>query len=125
MSIDWFLTSGQREKRVAYRSAVDELIAPLAETHDRDESICRSTIARMRQVGLWGAEIATEFGGEGVDWVTYGLLSEEVGRACASVRNLLGVQAMVSTVIHTFGTAEQKRQWLPRLASGNCIATNK
>jgi alkylation response protein AidB-like acyl-CoA dehydrogenase len=122
VSIELFLDRQQREKRASYRRLVDDLLLPLAAAHDRDERICRSTIGRLREAGIWAAEIPAEFGGGGVDWITYGLLNEEIGRACASVRNLLGVQAMVSTVIHAFGNAEQKRRWLGRLASGECIA---
>jgi alkylation response protein AidB-like acyl-CoA dehydrogenase len=122
VSIEPFLDSQQREKRVTYRRLVDDLVVPLGAAHDRDERICRSTIVRLREAGLWGAEIPIEYGGGGVDWITYGLLNEEVGRACASVRNLLGVQAMVSAAIHAFGTVEQKRRWLARLASGECVA---
>jgi alkylation response protein AidB-like acyl-CoA dehydrogenase len=122
VSIDLFLSPEQIRARAAYRSLADEVLAPVAARHDREECMSRQLIDRLRQVGIWGAEIPEQYGGAGVDWITYGLLSEEVGRVCASVRNLLGVQAMVSTLISNFGTDDQKRRWLTPLASGEYVA---
>ena len=68
------------------------------------------------------ATLPAEAGGSGMDMMTYGLLTEEVGRGCGSVRNLLAVQGMVAHAILKWGTREQKEKWVPKIGSGEVVA---
>ncbi|MEO1374368.1 MAG: acyl-CoA dehydrogenase family protein, partial [Cyanobacteria bacterium J06635_10] len=63
-----------------------------------------------------------EYGGKGMDMITYGILNEEIGRGCSSVRSLLTVHNMVSQALCKWGNKSQKEYWLPKLASGEIIA---
>ena len=81
----------------------------------------RDLIARLGQKGYLGGLIPLEYGGAGMDMVTFGLLNEEVGRGCSSVRSLLTVHGMVQFAIVRWGSDDQKKKWLPRLATGEVI----
>ena len=78
-------------------------------------------VARLGQKGYLGGLIPRDYGGMGMDMVTFGLLNEEIGRGCSSVRSLLTVHGMVQFAILRWGTEDQKRKWLPRLARGEVI----
>lgn len=116
------LTARQKRVQAAFRAFVDQEIAPHAGQFDREENIPPELIKKLVQKGYWGAELPEAFGGPGMDMVTYGLLTEEIGRGCANVRNMIGVQGMVSSSILKWGTKEQKEYWLPKMASGEVIA---
>jgi alkylation response protein AidB-like acyl-CoA dehydrogenase len=75
----------------------------------------------MADAGWFGAMIPSTFGGSPLDFVSYGLLHEEVGRACSSTRCLLTVHSMVSSAIVRWGSPEVGAAWLPRLARGECL----
>ena len=69
-----------------------------------------------------GAPVAEEYGGRGLDYVTYGLIVEEVGRGDSSARTVVSVQtSLVCGSIERWGTEEQKQAWLPRLCSGEAL----
>lgn len=116
------LTDEQREAREAFRRFADEAIAPRADEFDREESLPAALVKRLAREGYLGATVPREFGGLGMEPVAYGLLHEEVGRACSSVRSLLTVHAMTAHAVRRWGTREQKAKWLPRLASGETVA---
>jgi glutaryl-CoA dehydrogenase (non-decarboxylating) len=116
------LTARQKEKQEEFKAFVDLEIAPLAAQIDQEECMPKSVIQKLIDHGYWGAELPSEYGGADMDNITYGLFNEEIGRGCGNVRNMLGVQGMVASVILRWGTAEQKTQWLPRLASGELTA---
>lgn len=98
-------------------------MAPHADRWDREGRIPRELIARLARAGYLGALVPAEYGGSALDMVTYGLLNEEVGRGCSSVRSLLTVHGMVQYAIHRWGNDAQRARWLPRLASGEVIGT--
>jgi alkylation response protein AidB-like acyl-CoA dehydrogenase len=116
------LTVQQKEAQAAFRSFADEEIFPHADRFDQEEKTPPELISKMAQKGYLGAILPGEYGGLGLDMVTFGLLNEEIGRACSSARSLLTVQSMVSLAILRWGTQEQKKIWLPRLAQGDKIA---
>jgi alkylation response protein AidB-like acyl-CoA dehydrogenase len=116
------LTSQQKEARTAFRAFADEEIFPHADQFDREEKIPVELIAKMAQKGYLSTVLPEEYGGLGLDMVTFGLLNEEIGRACSSTRSLLTVHGMVSYAILRWGSQQQKETWLPKLASGEAIA---
>src|SRR6266545_566963 len=79
-------------------------------------------VTRMGQLGFLAGPIAAEYGGAGLDYLSFALVYEELGRADSSVRGFLAVHAgLVSLCVRDWGSEEQKRRYLPRLASGEWI----
>lgn len=116
------LTPAETARRDEFRSFSQAEITPRAAAFDRAGAVDDDLVAKLAGAGYLGATVAVEHGGPGMDEVTYGLLCEEVGAACSSVRSLLTVQNMVAHALARWGSAAQKEQWLPRLASGDAIA---
>ncbi len=115
------LTAEQKENQKHFRDFVDTHIAPHADHYDQEEALPAGLIQNLAQQRYLVATLPREAGGADMDMMTYGLLSEEIGRGCASVRNLLAVQGMVAHAISRWGTQAQKQQWLPRIGSGEAI----
>jgi len=97
-------------------------VEPLAEQWDREQELPDSILAKLAQRGYLGCSLPAEYGGQGWDVVTFGFLNEALGRGSSALTDVLTVQAMVSTTLLKWGTAEQKRKWLPPLARGQMIA---
>lgn len=115
------LSAEQREARQRCRAFVAEHVAPHAARWDREGRMPAATIAELRRHGYLGANLPRELGGGGVDPVTYGLLTEEIGRGCSSLRSLLTVHDMVSEAVRRWGSAHLKAEALPRLARAELI----
>lgn len=116
------LSPKQKQDREAFRAFADQEIVPHADQYDESEQIPRHLIEKLAMHGYLGAVLPERSGGMGLDMITCGLLNEELGRACSSVRSLLTVHGMVSLALQRWGNAEQKEVWLPQLASGAKIA---
>jgi alkylation response protein AidB-like acyl-CoA dehydrogenase len=113
------LTSEQELIRDAAREFAEREIAPHAREWDRAEETDRSLVARLAEVGFLGAGWSEEYGGSGLDTVSYCLVVEELGKVDSSVRGIVSVNnGLVGKTIARFGTGGQKREWLPKLASG-------
>lgn len=97
-------------------------VLPFAGGHDRDEKISRDLIGKLANRGYLGALVSRAHGGLGMDYLTFGLLNLELGKACTAVRSLVTVQSMVCRAIERWGTEAQKKDWLDRLSSGDRIA---
>jgi hypothetical protein len=100
---------------------VEREIIPHADEFDRTEKLPRLLIDKMAQERYLGAVLPESWGGLGADFVTFGVLNEEVGRGCSSLRGLLTVHSMVSYAILRWGGRTHKQAWLSRLASGECL----
>src|SRR3954471_10465014 len=93
---------------------------PARPRHDRHEHFDTDLIAKMAGMGFLGAIVPEEYGGRGVDYRTYGLIVEEIGRADSAMRTVVSVQtSLVCSSIVRWGSEEQKQQWLPQLCSGD------
>jgi glutaryl-CoA dehydrogenase (non-decarboxylating) len=119
--MDFELTSAQKTDRAAFRDFVDRAVAPDAGRYDREERIPCSLIAELARAGYLGLWLPTAFAGQGKDMLTYGLLNEELGRGCSSVRSLVTVHGMVSHAVARWGTQAQRDHWLPELAKGHIV----
>lgn len=111
---------------LALRDAVRELaqstVLEHAATVDRDHRFPREAIAAARDLGLMGILVPEEFGGAGMDHLAFTICVEELAQACASTSVIVDVHnSVASEPILLFGTDEQKRAWLPRLASGEVL----
>ncbi len=116
MNLD--LTPEQRAARERFRTFANERIVPFAEVWDRQEAIPRELIGELAERGWLGSMLPAEVGGAGLDRITYGLLIEEIGRACSSTRSLLTVHDMVGHAVRRWGKPEIKERHLSALARG-------
>ena len=120
--MDLELTPEQAMVRSTARDFCEREIVPFARRWDREERLDRSIVAKLAEVGFLGAALPQEYGGAGFDHLSYCLLIEELGRADSSVRGVVSVNnGLVGTTILKWGTEEQKRGLLPRLASGEAL----
>ncbi len=119
MNLD--LTPEQRAAREQFRAFANERIVPFAERWDAHEAIPRELITALGHRGWLGSILPKEIGGAGLDRITYGLLIEEIGRACSSTRSLLTVHDMVGHAVRRWGKPEIKERFLPALARGEKI----
>jgi short/branched chain acyl-CoA dehydrogenase len=102
--------------------AVDR-VAPLAEELDREARFPYELVRELAELGLMGMPISEEYGGGGSDTVSYALAIEELTRVDSSVAITVAAHTSLGTMpIYLFGTEEQKREWLPQLASGQKLA---
>lgn len=116
------LTEQQKAYQAIFRAFVAQEVAPYAHQFDQDEHIPGEFIAKLAQQGYLGATLSKDYSGQAMDLITYGLLNEELGRECASVRGLVMLQNMLGQTIYKWGNASQKEQWLKKIASGKTIA---
>ena len=120
--MDLDLTDEQRLIQETARDFVDNEIVPRARENDRAARFDRELAQRLGDMGYLGAPVAEEYGGRGLDYVSYGLIVEEVGRGDSSCRTVVSVQtSLVCGSIERWGSEEQKRRWLPRLCSGEAL----
>src|SRR5215207_6623537 len=112
----------QRGARAALREYVDGAIVPHADRFDREEQMPPEVIEDLARRGYLGAVLPAEWGGLGMDMGAAGVLNEEVGRGCSSLRSLLTVHGMVSLAVLRWGSREQKERWLRPLAAGEVVA---
>jgi alkylation response protein AidB-like acyl-CoA dehydrogenase len=120
--MDFSLTPEQELIRASAREFCEREIVPHSRDWDRAEELDRGLVPKLAAAGYLGATIAEEHGGMGLDTVSYCLLMEELGRADSSVRGIVSVNlGLVGKTIAKWGTDEQKREWLPQLASGNAL----
>jgi butyryl-CoA dehydrogenase len=97
-------------------------VAPLAAKIDREHYFPGELLPKMGALGLMGAIVPPEFGGAGLSTVAYALMVEELSAACASTGIIVSAHtSLCVSPILTFGTQEQKTQFLPRLASGEAL----
>jgi len=117
-----FLTEEQRRIRDHVRQFAARELAPHAAHWDREAALPDSIVTKLGELGLLGMMIDAEYGGSFSDYVSFSLAVEEVAAACGGVSVLVQVHNAVGCrPIATFGTDQQKRQWLPELASGKRI----
>ncbi len=120
--MDLRLTSEQELIRASAREFAQREIAPHARDWDRAEEIDRSLVPKLADAGYLGAGWDEDYGGSGLDVLSYALVVEELGKADSSVRGIVSVNVgLVGKTIARFGTEEQKREWLPKLASGQAL----
>jgi alkylation response protein AidB-like acyl-CoA dehydrogenase len=120
--MDFELTSEQKQIQAQARQFAEEEVAPVAREADEKGEFPLHLVKRMGELGFLAGPIEPEYGGSGMDYVSYALLCEELGRADSSVRGFLTVHtSLVSLCIRDWGSEEQKRRYLPHLATGEWI----
>ena len=117
------LTSEQELLRQTVREFAESRVAPVAEEIDREGRFPYELVAEMAELGLMGMPIPEEYGGAGADTVSYAIAVEELTRVDSSVAITMAAHISLGTMpIYLYGSEEQKREWLPRLASGEALA---
>jgi alkylation response protein AidB-like acyl-CoA dehydrogenase len=116
------LDAQQGELQSEFRAFASSEVAPRAAEFDRREEIPRDFLGGLGKHGYLAAHVSSEYGGRGLDAISYGLLHEEFGRTCSSTRTLLTVHDMVAEVILRLGGQGLRETWLPLLAAGKHLA---
>ena len=121
MNLD--LTEEQELLRSTVRDFARERIAPIAEELDREHRFPYDLVRELAELGLMGMTIPEDYGGAGADTVSYALAVEELTRVDSSVAITVAAHHSLGTLpIYYYGTEEQKREWIPQLASGEKLA---
>ena len=120
--MDFALNEDQLMMQKMVRDFVRAEVEPAAVVTDETREFPAQIIKRMGELGLMGIPIPEEYGGAGADFLSYILAIEEIARGCASTAVILAVHTSVGTFpILYFGTEEQKRKYIPKLASGEYL----
>jgi alkylation response protein AidB-like acyl-CoA dehydrogenase len=120
--MDLELSDEQRLIEETAREFTDQEIAPRARESDRAQRFDLELARRLGDMGYLGAPVAEEYGGRSLDYTSYALIVEQVGRGDSAMRTVVSVQtSLVCGSIERWGTEEQKRRWLPRLCAGDAF----
>jgi len=120
--LDQQLTDDERAVRNAARAYCQDRLAPRVLNAFRNEQTDASIFREMGELGLLGVTIPTEYGGSGLNYVSYGLVAREVERIDSGYRSMMSVQhSLVMVPINEFGTEAQKKKYLPKLCTGEYI----
>jgi glutaryl-CoA dehydrogenase len=118
--IDELLTDEHKLIRDAARTFVKKSISPIIEEACQKPEFPKQLIKGLAELGAFGPTIPREFGGAGLDYISYGILMQEIERGDSGIRSTASVQgSLVMYPIYSFGSEEQKKKWLPLLASGD------
>ena len=115
------LTAEQLSEQADFRSFVEAEVVPRADEYDRQERFPADLVRKVARRGFLGAVVPREYGGGGMSMVSFGLLNEELGRGCSSLRSLLTVHSMVALTVARWGSKQQKERWAAGLASGETV----
>ncbi len=120
--MDFELTDEQRLIKDTAREFTDKEIVDRSRENARNHHFDLELVKMLADQGYLGAIVPVEYGGAGLDYLSYGLIVEEIGRGCSSVRTVVSVQtSLVCSAILRWGTEEQKQKYLPKLCSGEWL----
>ena len=108
--------------RDTVREFVSDEIIPIIEKHNRESTFPIYMVPKMAELGLYGSTFPQKYGCAELNYVSYGLIAQELERGDSGIRSFVSVQSsLVMYPIFSFGSEEQKEKWLPQLASGTKI----
>ncbi len=120
--MDFDFTPEQMAMRKHMREFMEREVAPVAQMNDRECKFDLEVAKKIFKEGFLGCPVPEKYGGLGMDYIAYGLMTEEVNRICSSTRTLFSVQtSLVALTILKWGTEEQKQALLPKLCNGEYI----
>ncbi|RYZ66435.1 MAG: acyl-CoA dehydrogenase [Proteobacteria bacterium] len=121
MNLFGWPVEGDEDKRMLMEqvsSFAQKVVAPKAKHHDETGEFPSENVKQMAEMGLMGIMVSDQYGGSGLDAVSYAMCMEEISAACASTGVIMSVNnSLVAWPIEEFGTEEQKKKWLPPLVS--------
>jgi alkylation response protein AidB-like acyl-CoA dehydrogenase len=116
--MDLTLTDEQRAIVDTVRKFVEKEVMPVASKLEHADEYPHELVGRLKELGLFGATIPEEYGGMGLDLVTYALVVEEICRGWMSLSGVLNTHLIMAYVVRTYGSDEEKSRWLPKMATG-------
>ncbi|WP_041245493.1 acyl-CoA dehydrogenase [Geotalea uraniireducens] len=120
--MDFELSQDHKVLQDAVRDFVEKEIKPIAMQIDEEHMIPDELVKKMGEMGFLGSYLPDEYGGAGLDMLSYAIVVEEVSKACGSSGVLISAHTSLACgPIYTFGTEEQKQKWLPALNTGEII----
>jgi glutaryl-CoA dehydrogenase len=120
--LDELLTEEHRLVRDSVRNYVKKEISPIIEDYAQKAEFPQQIVAQLGGMGCFGPTIPEQYGGGGLDYISYGLMMQELERGDSGVRSTASVQgSLVMFPIYEFGSEEQRKKYLPRLASGEWL----
>jgi glutaryl-CoA dehydrogenase len=120
--LDDLLTEEQKHIREVVRNYVKKEISPIIEDYAQRAEFPNQIVKGLGDLGCFGPTIPAEYGGGGLDYVSYGLMMQELERGDSGVRSTASVQgSLVMFPIYAYGSEEQKRKFLPKLATGEWL----
>ena len=118
-NLDDLLTEEHKLIRAAAREWVKRDVSPIIEEYAQKAEFPTQIIKGLSEIGAFGPYIPEEYGGAGLDQISYGLIMQEIERGDSGVRSTASVQSsLVMYPIYTYGNEEQRKKYLPKLASG-------
>jgi len=120
--LDDLLTEEHKMIRDAVRNYVKKEISPIIEEYAQNAAFPEHIVAQLGQLGCFGPTVPTEYGGGGLDYISYGLMMQELERGDSGVRSTASVQgSLVMFPIYAYVNEEQRNKYLPKLASGEWL----
>lgn len=120
--VDELLTDEQKLIRETVRNYVKKEISPIIEDYAQRAEFPQQIVQQMGELGCFGPTIPEQYGGGGLDYISYGLMMQELERGDSGVRSTASVQgSLVMHPIYAYGSEEQRMKYLPKLASGEWL----
>ena len=117
-ALDELLTEEHKLVRESVRNYVKKEISPIIEDYAQRAAFPEQIVPQLGEMGCFGPTVPAEYGGGGLDYISYGLMMQELERGDSGVRSTASVQgSLVMFPIYAYGSEEQKRKFLPKLAS--------
>ena len=121
-NVDELLTEEHKLIRESVRSYVKKEISPIIEDYAQRSEFPEQIVKQLGDLGCFGPTIPQEYGGGGLDYISYGLMMQELERGDSGVRSTASVQgSLVMFPIYAYGSDEQRKKYLPKLASGEWL----
>ncbi len=120
--VDELLTEEHRLVRDSVRDWVKKEVSPIIEDYAQRAEFPKHLLKGLGEIGAFGPTIPVEYGGSGLDYISYGLMMQEIERGDSGIRSTASVQgSLVMYPIYAYGSEEQRKKYLPKLASGELM----
>jgi glutaryl-CoA dehydrogenase len=120
--LDELLTEEHKLIRSTAREWVKKEVSPIIESYAQNAAFPKHLIKGLGEIGAFGPTIPTEYGGAGLDYISYGIIMQELERGDSGIRSTASVQgSLVMYPIYAFGSEEQRKKYLPKLATGEMM----
>ncbi len=116
--MDFTLRDAQKQLQTTMRRFVEREVIPVASEYEHADAYPDAMVKQMAEMGLFGCILPPEYGGQGLDYVSYAIICEELSRGWMSLAGILNSHLMMGLMTYWYGTEAQKRNYLPAFASG-------
>jgi len=120
--MDELLTDEHKLIRTSVRDWVKKELSPIIEDYAQKAEFPKQLLKGLAEIGAFGPTVPVEYGGAGLDYISYGIIMQEIERGDSGIRSTASVQgSLVMYPIYAYGSEEQKHKYLPKLAAGELI----